>query len=92
MPHARLKSEDIGRRGYALYEGGIRAAVEIEPNIGRLVSIDVETGAFVVADDEDGFHATDKLNALHPDAAILTLRIGYNAVYTFGGLLERTAS
>ncbi len=87
----RFSSEEVVRRGQELYQQGIRAAVETAENIGNLVSIDIETGAFTVHGDRDDFAGTRHLRSLHPDAAICTLRIGYNAVYSFGGLLERTA-
>lgn len=91
MPHPRLSSEEIKRRGMELYERNIRAAVETEDNIGKLVSIDVETGDYEVGDDSD-LDAPMRLHAKRPGAAVYTLRIGNEAVYALGGVLERTGT
>jgi hypothetical protein len=89
MSHTRYNGEEIGRRGKALYEQTIRAVVETEANIGKLVSIDIETGEYELGDDRS-LEAPRLLLAKHPGAAIYTHRIGYNAVYSLGGVLERT--
>ena len=89
MPHPRFSGEEIGRRGEELYEKSIRAQVETEENIGKLVSIDIETGDYEIGDDTS-IDAPLRLHAKHPGAAIYTLRIGYNAAVALGGVLERT--
>ena len=88
MPHSRLSPEEIDRRGAELYESSIRSHIETEENIGKIVSIDVETGEYAVADDP--LAASAVLRQKHPDAAIFGLRIGYNAVYAVGGSITRT--
>lgn len=88
MIHPRLSDDEIGRRGQELYESIIRERVETEANIGKIVSIDVETGEYAVADDP--LSASASLRAKHPDAAIFGVRIGYDAVYAVGGSLTRT--
>lgn len=90
MGHPRYNGEEIGRRGRELYDQGIRTKVESEENVGKLVSIDIETGDFEIGDDRS-LDAPRRLLAKNPGAAIYTLRIGYNAVYALGGVLERTA-
>ena len=89
--HPRYSSDEIARRGKTLYEQSIRAQVETEDTVGKLVSIDIETGDFEIGDDRS-LDAPRRLLAKHPGAAIYTLRIGYNAVYALGGVVERTAS
>ena len=64
--------------------------METEGNIGKLISIDVETGDYEIGDDAD-VDAPLRLHAKHPGAAVYTLRIGYNAAVALGGVLERTA-
>ena len=91
MPHARYSSEEISRRGQALYERSIRAKVETEANMGILISIDIETGDYAIGDDTS-LEAPRRLHAQHPDAAVYTLRVGYNATYALGGVLERTSA
>ena len=91
MTHPTLSGKDIAERGRTLYTERIRAQVETEENIGKLVSIDVETGDYEIGDDRH-FDATRRLMAKHESAAIYTHRIGYNAVYALGGVLERVSS
>jgi hypothetical protein len=90
MPHPKFTSEEVTRRGQALYEEKIRARVETPENIGKLVSIDVETGDYEIGDDAS-LDAPRRLHARHQGAAIHTVRIGYNAVYALGGALERVS-
>lgn len=88
MPHLRFSSEEIARRGEALYQQSIRAKVEMRENIGKILSIDIETGDYEIG--ADPVLTGRRLQAKHPDAAIWTERIGYNAVYALGGTLTRT--
>lgn len=88
MPHPRLSGEEIDRRGQELYEQKIRPVVETADNIGKIISIDVETGDYAIADDL--ITAGDCILARHPDAAMYGARIGYNAVFALGGTLTRT--
>lgn len=88
---ARLSSEEIRRRGEELYKHTIRAKVEQEETLGKLVSIDIETGDYEVGDDQT-LDAPRRLQARHPGAVIYTRRIGYNAVYALGGVVEPTNS
>jgi hypothetical protein len=87
MGHPRFSLEEIGRRGQALYEQSIRPRVETEGNIGKQIVIDIETGDYEI--DDDGLAASRRLLAKHPGAALYGARIGYNAVYTLGGVLTR---
>ena len=90
MGHPRYSSEEIGQRGRTLYEQKIRPLVETEPNIGKVISIDIETGDYEIADDL--ITTGDRLRKKHPGAAIYGARIGYDAVYAIGsGELTRTA-
>lgn len=89
MPHPRFRGEEIARRGEELYENDLRARVETEENIGKIISIDIETGDYEIAD--DALVTGRRLQAKYPDAAIYGKRIGYNAVFAIGGTLVRTA-
>jgi hypothetical protein len=89
MGHSRLSRAEIARRGKELYQGAIRAQVETEENIGKIVSIDIESGDFEVG--TDLLQAANRLRARHPGAALWGERIGYDAVYALGGgVLTRT--
>ncbi len=90
MGREQFTSEEVGRRGRELYQNHIRAQVETEPNIGLLVSIDIETGDYEIGSDKN-FDASRRLRERHPDATVYIERIGYNAVDALGGILERTA-
>jgi hypothetical protein len=77
----RYSKEEFAQRGDALYNSQIRSQVE-EGNIGKIVAIDIETGAFEVADDI--VNASEHLLAKYPDAQTWFIRIGHSAVYHFG--------
>ena len=89
MPHPRINGDEIARRGEEIYERSIRSRIETDENIGKVISIDIETGAYEIGDDP--VVTARRLQLRHPDAAIWTRRIGYNAVYASGGTLTRTA-
>ena len=89
MPPPRYSSEEITRRGKQLYEQRIRSVVETDANIGKIVSIDIETGDYKIGDDL--ISTGDRLFARHPGAALYGARIGFNAVYTVGGSLVRSS-
>ncbi len=88
MDRAQMSSEEVARRGKTLYEQGIRAQVETEENIGKMVIIDVETGEYDV--DETGIESARRLYAKHPNTVLFGIRIGYNVAASFGGVMERT--
>ena len=77
----RYSKEEFAQRGDALYESEVRQQVE-EGNHGRIVAIDIETGAFEVADDI--LPATDRLFDRFPDAQPWIVRIGHRVVHRFG--------
>ena len=79
--HPRYSKEEFARRGHEIYESQVRTHVE-EGNHGKIVAIDIETGAFEVAD--DSLTAAKQLLKRYPDAQIFGIRIGYHAVHRFG--------
>ena len=89
MPHSRFSGEEIVQRGEELYESRLRKLVETDENVGKIISIDIETGEYEV--DVDPVRPAKRLQARHPDAAIYGKRIGYNAVFSLGGTLTRTS-
>ena len=90
MPHTRFSGEEIIQRGEEWYAQRIASKVETQENIGKIVSIDIETGDYAV--DADPVAAGLRVQAKHPDAAIYGKRIGYNAAFALGGTLTRTAT
>ncbi|WP_395141137.1 hypothetical protein [Armatimonas sp.] len=89
MPQPHLPYEEIDRLGESIYQTKLRALLETPENIGRLVSIDVETGDYEVGDDL--LASGKRIHERHPNALLYGVRIGYNAVYAVGGMLERTS-
>ncbi|MGJ5627841.1 hypothetical protein [Nostoc sp. CALU 1950] len=88
MSYPKLSDEEIIQRGKEFYEKHIRSQVETVENIGKLISINVETGEYEIGDDL--LVTSRRLQAKQPDAAIWAERIGYDAVYAVGGSLVRT--
>lgn len=76
----RLSKEEHARLGIAIYEQQVRPQVEAG-NQGKIVAIDVETGAFEVA--EDTLTASERLLTRCPDAQIWCVRIGHRGVHRF---------
>jgi hypothetical protein len=77
----RYSKEEFARRGDEIYQSQIRSQVE-EGNSGKIVAIDIETGAFELA--EDIVTASERLLTRYPDAQTWFIRIGHQAVYHFG--------
>ncbi len=89
MSRPTLSSQEVARRGKELYERSIRAKVETEENIGKIISINVETGDYEIGDDL--VETSLRLKSKQPNAALWGERISFNAVYAVGGTLLRTA-
>ncbi|NEQ95374.1 MAG: hypothetical protein F6K30_01360 [Cyanothece sp. SIO2G6] len=77
----RYSKEEFARRGDEIYETQVRSQVEAG-NDGKIVAIDIETGAFELADDT--MVATRQLYKRVPDAQPWVVRIGHRAVHRFG--------
>jgi len=88
MTHPNLTDEEITQRGKDLYQNSLRAQVETAETIGKIISINVETGDYAIGDDL--ITTSRQLKAKQADAAIWAERIGFNAVYAVGGSLIRT--
>ncbi len=84
--YPRYSKEEFARRGNEIYESQVRRQVE-EGNYGKIVAIDIETGAFEVADTT--IEATDRLYERYPDAQPWVIRIGHRAVYRFGSRSQK---
>ena len=88
MASSTDRDDPISRIGHEIYETQLRSKVETEENIGKLISIDINTGDYEIADRL--ITAIERLQARRPDAEIWSERIGYDAVYAVGGTLRRT--
>jgi len=85
QPH--YSKEEFARRGNEIYESQVRSQLETG-NQGKIVAIDIETGAFEVADDL--VTASKQLSSRLPDAQTWFIRIGHPAVDHFGARSLRT--
>jgi hypothetical protein len=83
------RDNEVSKSGHEIYETQLRAQVETEENIGKLISIDINSGDYEIGDDLISTVRT--LRARHPDAQVWTERIGYDAVYGVGGAVERVS-
>ncbi|GBL11857.1 hypothetical protein MSj_03366 [Microcystis aeruginosa Sj] len=77
----RYSKEEFARRGNEIYQSQVRPQVE-EGNHGKIVAIDIETGAFEVA--KDSLTASDQLLARLTYAQIWFVRIGHRVVHRVG--------
>jgi hypothetical protein len=87
MPHPRFTREELATRGQDWYDNTIRRQVETPENLGKIISIDVETGVFAIA--EDVLSAAKQLLQKRPDAALWTERIGHEVVFDLGSINQR---
>jgi hypothetical protein len=81
MRERKYSKEELARRGQEIFCREIAATLE-PGSKGKIAAIDVESGSFVLGDDT--LSASDKLFALHPNAQIWFVRVGYPAVHRFG--------
>jgi hypothetical protein len=77
-----------GDRAWEIYHAQ-RAKIETLENIGKIIVIDTNSGDYEIAEDELGLAENQRLLRRHPDAALFGLRVGYEAVYSFDGGVER---
>ena len=77
----RFDMQEHARLGTAIYEEKVRPQVEADHQ-GKIVAIDIETGAFEVADRT--LTASERLLRRNPDAQIWCVRVGHSGVHRFG--------
>lgn len=82
-----LPAAETGRLARQWYEK-LRPIVETPENIGKQIVINVQTGDYEI--DDSGLAASHRLFDKDPYAPLFAFRIGYNAVYSLGGVLTRT--
>jgi hypothetical protein len=87
MEFTHPNRDEVAKIGRELYDRQIRSQVEVAENIGKIVSIDVETGEYEVG--EDLVETSLKSQSKHPHALLWAERIGYDAVYAVGGTIVR---
>jgi hypothetical protein len=79
----RYSKEEFTQRGNEIYNRDIRPQVDSEPNKGRFVAIDIETGLWEM--DSDALAACDRLEVRVPDSQTWLVRVGYPYLHRMGG-------
>ncbi len=67
----------------------LRPQIETPDNIGKLILLDLDSGAYEIAEDELGFAASARVRERHPNGNLFALRIGYKTTASFCGDMER---
>ena len=81
-------TEEVVIAGSKIYEQKIRLLVETPENIGKMLTLDVETGEYKIG--TNSIEGAIDLKQNRPMARLFTLRIGHDVSVSFGGLSERT--
>lgn len=83
------ETNERARKAWQAYER-LRPIVETPENIGKIIVIDIDSGDYEIDHmDELGFEASDRLQTRHPASKMFSIRIGYKAMETIGGVRER---
>ena len=85
VPVPKLGPEERAEFAETIYREKIRPTLT-EADIGKLVVIDVNSGEYEI--DENDAEASRRLHERLPDAFGYCIRVGYSAVYFFGGYYE----
>jgi hypothetical protein len=80
-------TEEVVATGLKIYERSIRPLVETSENIGKMLTLDVETGEYKVG--ANSIESAIELKQNRPMARLFTVRIGYDVGVSFGGLSEQ---
>jgi hypothetical protein len=80
-------AEKVISTGEKIYENNIRQVVETADNIGKMLTLDVETGEYRIHD--RGMENALELKQQRPMVKLYTLKIGYEVGAAFGGLSEQ---
>jgi hypothetical protein len=78
MSHPKYTSEEIARRGQALYEAQIQDKLDATCK-GQFLVLDIETDEYEL--DTNELPALQRAKAKRPDAALYILRVGYSTTY-----------
>jgi hypothetical protein len=78
--------EEIAAQAMRLYRETLQAVLETPENIGRFLSIDIESGAYFLSPER--WESSHKLKETHPKAVIYTFRIGYPAAVSLSGRIH----
>jgi hypothetical protein len=80
-----MERHEISRRGKEIYERSIRREVEPDHD-GCFVAVDVESGAYALADDE--LEAFDRAREKAPEGVFFLIRVGHPVAHRIGARLR----
>ena len=80
-------NEEVAAAGETIYAEKIRSIVETPENIGKMLTLDVETGEYSIS--TSLVDTILNLRQKRPLSRLFTLRIGYLTGVSFGGLDDR---
>lgn len=81
-------TEEVVSAGKTLYDKQIRQLVETPDNIGKMLTLNIETGEYSIGDNPAV--TILKLKQKQPLSRLFTLKIGYHTGVSFGGLNDQT--
>ena len=89
MNQTRIPDDQVVPLGQELYRTKIGPVVETDENIGKFISIDVETGDYEISNEI--LEPSSRILKRRPDAILYGARIGYDATFAVGGgVIHRT--
>jgi hypothetical protein len=74
-------TEEVVAAGSKIYEQRIRPLVETPENVGKMLTLDVETGEYKIG--VNSIEGAIELNRNRPMARLFTVRIGYDVGVSF---------
>jgi hypothetical protein len=80
--------EKVAAIGQKIYDEGIKAIVETPENIGKMLTLDVETGEYRIG--VNSIEGGLELKHKNPVARLFTLKIGYDVAVCFDGTSGRS--
>lgn len=87
MDNIQSPLEEITKKGQAIYETKLKNELERE-NLGKFVSIDVETQKYFIGDSIED--ALQKAKTEFPNKIFYTARIGYTGVFNLSSLRKKS--
>ena len=77
-------TDEVVAVGSRIYEQSIRPLVETPENIGKMLTLDVETGEYKIG--TNSIEGAIAIKKNRPMARLFTVRIGHDFGVSFGGL------
>lgn len=81
---AKLKAEEIARRGREIYERAIRSEEFDREHDGEFLVVDATTGGYALGRDDD--EAFDRMEEENPEGLFYLMRIGKKAAHRIGAV------